>query len=263
MIMLDKEMVKEMISKQNTRIDERRFDEYRKIKIEQGIIENAEGSARVEIGNTKVIAGVKIESGEPFPDRPDEGVIVVGGEFVPFASPEFSPGPPSDEAIELARVVDRVIRESNAIDLKKMVINKANVWRVMIDILVLDNDGNLFDTAVLAAVAALLNAKMPIFKIDDEKVEIDYYNKGTEPLPIIRKPVSVTIAKVSNALIVDPNLVEEETMDALLTIGSFEDNDNIFLCAMQKGGSKGFTKEEIEDAIDLAIEKGKELRMLL
>ena len=42
------------------REDGRQLDEMRKITVETGIIESAEGSARVHLGNTDVIAGVKV-----------------------------------------------------------------------------------------------------------------------------------------------------------------------------------------------------------
>ncbi|MCD6088971.1 exosome complex protein Rrp42, partial [Candidatus Bathyarchaeota archaeon] len=145
------------------RLDGRGLLDYRPIQIETGIIEKAEGSARVRIGKTEVVAGVKIEIGEPFPDRPDEGVLTTNAEFVPLASPEFEAGPPTEDSVELARVVDRGIRESKAIDLKKLcIIPGKKVFIVFIDIYVLNHDGNLIDASALAALAALTNTK--IFK---------------------------------------------------------------------------------------------------
>ena len=43
-------------------------------------------------------------------------------ELVPFASPMFESGPPREDAIELARVVDRGIRHSEIVDKKKLCI---------------------------------------------------------------------------------------------------------------------------------------------
>ncbi|MCD6092887.1 MAG: exosome complex protein Rrp42 [Candidatus Aenigmarchaeota archaeon] len=262
MVLLDNEIVKDIVSKAK-RIDGRKFDEYRKINVQKGIVGKANGSARVDIGNTTVMAGVKIEPGEPFPDTPDEGVLIVNAEFVPIASPDFEPGPPDEHSVELARVVDRMIRESKAIDMKKMAITKDEVWKVMIDIIILDHDGNLIDASGLAAVSALLDAKMPVYAIENDKVVVDYEKSGTAPLPVERKPVSVTVFKISNSLLLDLTALEEQVMDARLTVGSFERDGNILLCSMQKGGSGGFTLEEIDRAVDMAIEKGKELRALL
>src|SRR3989344_2268623 len=104
------------------RLDGRALDEYRQIEITTNISHNAEGSAKVRLGKTEVAAGIKALPGEPFPDKPDEGSISVNTEFLPIACEEFEFGPPSNESIETARVVDRGIREAKAIDFSKLVI---------------------------------------------------------------------------------------------------------------------------------------------
>ena len=144
------------------REDGRQLDEMRKITVETGIIESAEGSARVHLGNTDVIAGVKVIPGTPYMDAPGDGVLTTGAELIPLAHESFEPGPPSEDAIELARVVDRGIRESGMIDVKQLCIKKGEeIWMVFIDIYALDYDGNLFDASNLAAVCALKNAIVP------------------------------------------------------------------------------------------------------
>ena len=75
-----------------TRIDGRKFDEFRQIDLKTGIIKTAEGSARIRVGETEIIAGVKINTGTPFPDTPDEGIMMVSAEFTPLASPDFEAG---------------------------------------------------------------------------------------------------------------------------------------------------------------------------
>lgn len=57
----------EALLEKGTRTDGRTLLDTREIKIEQGIIEKAEGSARVLLGKTEVVVGVKVETGEPFP----------------------------------------------------------------------------------------------------------------------------------------------------------------------------------------------------
>ncbi|MGA7075914.1 MAG: hypothetical protein WBZ42_05130 [Halobacteriota archaeon] len=149
------------LAKRSERADGRAFDEYRPIQVEVGLIDKAEGSARVKIGDTQVLVGVKLQPGEPFADAPDTGVIITNVELVPLASPSFEPGPPDENAIELARVVDRGVRESGAIDLSQLTLPDGKVWLIFIDVHVLDHDGNLMDAAALGALAALVNAKMP------------------------------------------------------------------------------------------------------
>ncbi len=60
--------------------------------------------------------------GTPFADTPDKGVLSTNAELIPMGSPNFEAGPPDEHSIELARVVDRGIRESEMIDLEKMCI---------------------------------------------------------------------------------------------------------------------------------------------
>ena len=240
------------------RLDGRELTDYRQIKIEQGIIEKAEGSARVLLGKTEVVVGVKIETGEPFSDTPNEGVLTVNAELVPLASPGFEPGPPDESSIELARIVDRGIRESKAIDVKKLVIEPGKkVFVIFVDVYVLNHDGNLIDASALAAMAALLNTKMGKYEVEDGEVKM---KPGYEPLPLNKHPITVTCAKIGDKLVVDPWLEEEQVMDARISI-AFDDDENI--CAIQKGGSGYFEPKQVFEAARIAKEKSGELRKKL
>jgi len=248
----------EALLEKGTRLDERGLNDTREIKIEQGIIEKAEGSARVYLGKTEVLVGVKVETGEPFPDTPNNGVMTVNAELVPLASPHFEPGPPDENSIELARVVDRGIRESHAIDTEKLVIQAGkNVFVVFVDVYVLNHDGNLIDASAIAAMAALMNTKMPNYEIKDGELKI---KTGYTPLPLKSKPITVTIGKIANKLIVDPWLEEESVMDSRISFAINEDGN---ICAIQKGGSGFFTPQQILEASKIALEKAVELRKKL
>jgi exosome complex component RRP42 len=248
----------EQLIEKGKRLDDRGLRDYREIKIEQGLIERAEGSARVLLGKTQVLVGVKVETGEPFPDTPNEGVLTVNVELVPVASPNFEPGPPNEDSVELARVVDRGIRESKAIDNEKLCIEPGKkVFVVFVDVYVLNHDGNLIDASALAAMAALLNTKMPNYEIKDGEVKI---KQGYTPLPVKSHPVTVTTGKINNSLIVDPALEEEQVMDSRISMAI---NDEGNICAVQKGGSGYFTPQQILEASKIAQEKAAEIRKKL
>ncbi len=248
----------EQLIEKGKRLDERGLLDYRPIQIEQGLIERAEGSAKVLIGKSEVLVGVKIETGEPFPDTPNEGVLTVNAELVPLASPNFEPGPPDENSIELARVVDRGIRESKAIDNTKLVIEPGKkVFVVFVDVYVLNHDGNLIDTSALAAVSALLNTKMQNYEVKDGELVV---KQGYTPLPLRSHPITVTVGKINNKLIVDPWLEEEQVMDSRLSMAI---NDDGNICAIQKGGSGYFTPQQILEASKIAQEKVAELRKKL
>ena len=249
--------IEQLIAK-GKRLDGRELTEYREIKIEQGIIERAEGSAKVLLGKTEVVVGTKIEMGDPFSDTPNEGVLTVNAELVPLASPGFEPGPPDENSIELARIVDRGIRESKAIDLGKLCIEPGKkVFVVFVDVYVLNHDGNLIDASTLAAMAALLNTKMAKYEVEDGEVKI---KPGYEPLPIKKRPITVTCAKIGDKLVVDPWLEEEQVMDARISI-AFDDDGNI--CAIQKGVRGYFEPKQVFEAAKISKEKVEEMRKKL
>ena len=240
------------------RLDGRSLTDFREFKIEQGVIEKAEGSARVLLGQSDVLVGVKVETGEPFPDTPNEGVMTVNAELVPLASASYETGPPDETSIELARIVDRGIRESKAIDTEKLCIEPGKkVFVVFVDVWVLNYDGNLIDTAALAAMSALLNTKMPNFEIKEGEVKI---KQGYTPLPLRSHPITITIGKIGDKLIIDPAAEEENVMDARLTMAM---NDEGNICAIQKGLAGYFTPQQIIEASKLAREKAAELRKKL
>ncbi len=251
---LEQKTVIDLVAK-GKRIDERGPESYRPIQIQVGLIEKANGSAQVHLGKSKVLAGIKVQTGTPFPDTPDEGVLTVNAELVPLASPSFEAGPPSEAAIELSRVVDRGIRESKALDMKSLVLQKGKTVQVVyVDIYVLDHDGNLIDAASMAALAALVNSKVSKMEVKGDEV----INKGGHhQLPLNNYPVAVTFAKVDRTIIVDPSLEEEQVMNARLTVTIDKNGD---ICAMQKGGLYGFTPDEVRKAVHMAVGKAAENR---
>ena len=243
---------------QKKRIDGRGLSEFRKITIETNYVEKAEGSAVVSIGNTQIIAGIKATIGSPFPDTPDSGVITTSAELSPLASPYFESGPPAEDAIELARVTDRAIRESHALDLSKLCIIPGKlVWILFIDMYVLNDDGNLFDAATLASMAALTTAKIPKIRIiSEEPLETEFLEE-TESLKIDHYTVAVTTYKIGTYNIFDPNLKEDRVSEARITFG-FDEEDHVV--SMQKGKLGVYTPEEIKLQVRECLNVSKTLR---
>ncbi len=231
------------------RKDGRSFDEIRDINLETNVIQKAEGSAKVQLGATQVLVGIKLQIGKPFPDSPDKGVIITSLELNPIASPSFEAGPPREKAIEMARVVDRGIRESGAIDLNKLCITEGEeVWIVFIDIHVLNDEGNIVDASSLAAIAALMTANIPL----------EREGRGDDMMmPVREMPVGVTLVNIGGEMMVDPVRNEEEICETKLTVVSNQDGS---ICAMQKSGEGVLSVEQILLAVDIACKKAAEIR---
>ncbi len=245
------------VLKEGFRYDRRKIDEYRELTIIKGCSKTAEGSAEVKLGKTHVMAGVKFGLEAPFPDTPDEGILMVNVEESPVASPEFEVGPPSIEAIELARVVDRGLRESKLVDLKELCVKEGEkVWFISIDIVTINDDGNLLDACGLAALAALQDAKFP--KVVDG--EVDYHETTNKGLELKKIPIPVTIYKYGDHLLIDPTHDEEIVADARLTVTTVSSGD---ICALQKAGEGRITTQDVEKMVELSLKKGEELRKVL
>jgi len=244
----------ETLLARGVRLDGRRLDEIRNIEIVPGYVEKAEGSALVRLGHTVVLVGVKTDIVAPFPDTPNEGVLVVHAEFVPLASPTFEPGPPDENAIELARVIDRSLREIRAVALDKLVLEPGkHVWRVFVDIYVLNHDGNLFDASMLGSMAALLVTRLPTPVKMEDGYRVDR-TRYTMMLPINHKVVSVTLAKISGKLLVDPTYEEEQVADTRLVVAVSDDG---LIAGMQKTGMGSLDYKEVLTAVSIALNKAK------
>jgi len=242
--------------KKGERVDNRGLYDYRSISVSIGIIGKAEGSALVKLGGTQVIAGVKAELGSPYEDRPNEGALQVHAEFVPLASPSFEPGPPNEDAIEVARVIDRSLREPRAIELSKLIVQPGRLaWVIYDDVYVIDHDGNILDAGMIASMIALAVTKLPKLEISGESVKINREVKET-PLPLNTLVTTVTMGVLGDILVVDPSLEEESVLDTFISI-SVDEKGRIV--GLQKKGLKSITPKTLDSAVEIALKKGEQV----
>ena len=231
------------------RQDGRKLADYRPLSIVLDYAKKANGSALVKLGNTMVLAGTKIEIGKPYEDMPNQGVLIVNVELLPLAYETFEPGPPDENAIELARVVDRSLRDSRAIDLSKLVIEPGkNVWTVWLDVYVLDYGGNVIDACTLASVAALYNSKLYKVERSEDGIKINK-DEIIGKLPMNYPVVTISVAKIDKYLIVDPDLEEESIMDAKI---SFSYTPDFKIVGIQKSGKGSLSLQDVTQAESLA-----------
>ena len=237
------------LAESDMRIDGRSRLESRAISLEVGILPRAEGSARVRMGDTIVLAGVKFQLMTPYPDRPNQGGLMCSAEVRPVAGRAWEPGPPSPQSIELGRVVDRGIRESGCIDVDELcIIPGERAWQVILDVYAVSDDGNLFDAFALAGIAALRSAVVPA-----ERFEIgeDY------PLSVSKTPTMCSYHKVGGRYVLDANKKEELGGDERIHITLGDDGH---VHSLQKGLKGIFTAAEFDEIMEHAIERCAELR---
>ncbi len=229
------------------RFDGRKPEEYRNLEISFGVSKKAEGSARVKLGDTEVIVGVKMAVGEPYPDSPNKGNLMVTAELLPLSSSRFELGPPKFTAIELGRLVDRGIREGRFIEFEKLCIKEGEkVWTVFVDVYTINDAGNLLDAAGIGAVAALKNAEIP--KYDEKEGKILYGESSGKKMPLTKEiPISITLHKIGDKILVDPTREEEDAGETKVTIGL----SNGIISSMQKGNEKELSTDLFGEMLDM------------
>jgi len=236
------------------RFDGRKVDEFRDIEIDVNLSKKAEGGAKVKIGKTEVWVGVKMSIGEPYPDSLDQGNLMVTSELTPLSHSKYEYGPPKFPTIELGRLVDRGIRESGFIDLKKLcIVEGEKVWNIFIDIYSINDDGNLLDASFIGTVAALKSTKIPHY--DEKEGKIDYEKKPKDNLPLTENvPMNFSIYKIGGGLVLDPIQEEESAAEGRLILAAIPDKP-LKICSMQKSQTMDLDTDEFGKILDLVEQK--------
>lgn len=143
--------------KNGIRLDGRKLDEMRKIKIEIGCLKRADGSALFELGNTRVIAGV-FGPRELHPQHlqdPEKAVLKVRYNMAPFSTKERVRPGPSRRSIELSLVIRRAFES---------VIFLEEFPKAVIDVYieVIEADASTRVAGINAASLALADAGIPM-----------------------------------------------------------------------------------------------------
>lgn len=222
--------------KSNSRSDGRSCLEWRTVKIDANPVPQVAGSSRVSFGRTEVLVSIKGDIGRPLPDCPNEGQIICSVDCASMISTSkfyfnsMGVGGLSEERIvsewnhELTSILNDIILNFGGIDLKQFgLLHGEYCWILYLDALVLDFDGNLIDSLVLAARQALLETRLPIVKFE-KSGEISEVMLSEE-LDLERQissqtvPFSITIGILeSGAFIVDPTGIEEMCCESSLIV---------------------------------------------
>jgi len=137
------------------RLDGRSLHEEREVELSLSRSDNG-SICECLYGQTRVVSVTRGEIVAPFPDRPNDGIL----QFSANISPESEKAGFSD--IELSRMLDRAIKESESIDTESLcIVAGEKVWSIVCSINVLDYHGNIVDACILAAMASLRTYRKP------------------------------------------------------------------------------------------------------
>ncbi|KAG2348614.1 hypothetical protein BDR05DRAFT_957257 [Suillus weaverae] len=207
---------------------------------------------------------------KPLPERPFEGIITIHSEISPMASPDYEPGRPSEEEVTLTRMLDKVLRRSDAIDKESLcILAGQRVWQLRLTIHVLADAGNILDCACLAGIVAFKHFRKPEVEVIGDEVTVHSPSERAPiSLAIHHTPFCVTFAFFPDVLtrpVVDPSLLEQRLSAGLVSIAM---NAQREICVLHKAGGVPTAPEEVLRLINVAsilvkdLDKRVEARLL-
>ncbi len=213
----------EWFDEDGNRVDGRKADELRETKMEVGVLDEADGSAMVETGNTRVIASVfgPQELHPQHLQKSDRAVIKMRYNMAPFSVDDRMRPGPNRRAKEIGLVAKKALEP--AIELESF--PKAGID---ISMEVVESDGGTRVTGINAAALALADAGIPM-----------------------RGLVSACAAGViDDTAVLDVNGKEDKEGNADIPIAVINGGDEITL--LQMDGD--IDEQMLEDCVSLAKE---------
>jgi exosome complex component RRP41 len=226
-----KKKTEKLIDKNNLRIDGRELNKLRPIKLEVGVLGNADGSAYIEQGKNKILAAVYGPK-EIHPKHlaaPDRAVLRCRYHMAPFSVQERKSPAPSRREVELSKVIKEALEPTIFVEYYP---------RTSIDMFieVLQADGGTRCASLTAASLALADAGIPM-----------------------RDLVAACAAgKVDGRLVLDLNDVEDKEGEADLPLAWIPSLNAVTL--LQMDGK--VTLEEFEQLVNMAVEGCKQIYKL-
>ncbi|CRH00713.1 exosome complex component RRP45, putative [Plasmodium relictum] len=239
--------------KNKLRLDGRSFEDSRNISI---YFLGDYGNVEVSIGFTKVICRITSEIVKPFDKRPNEGIIKINLDIDSFTNVNDNLKI-SDECLEIRNLIERIIKSSNILNFESLcIIPHKKVWCLLINIIVIENDGNLFDSCYLSAYSALVHFRNNEVKVENSDIIIEKDESNYSPLSIHNSPILTTFAYFNSedVCLIDPSLHEEEFMSTKLSVAL---NKKGQLISILKPGGSPISYLKILEAIELAKKRVK------
>lgn len=230
------------------RIDNREYDELRKVKITRDYLLHPYGSVLIEMGNTKVICTAMIDERVPhFLKGSNSGWVTAEYSMLPGSTNhrkirDSSRGRIDGRTQEIQRLIGRSLR--SIVDLSAM--GERTLW---IDCDVIQADGGTRTAAITGSFIAMVDAFNKIIE------------EGLIPnLPIIKYMAAVSVGLTELGPVLD--LCYEEDHAAIVDMNVVMTDDEQFVEVQGTGEETSFTRAELNKLLDLAEKGNRELIQL-
>ncbi|WP_055071533.1 ribonuclease PH [Clostridium massiliamazoniense] len=223
------------------RLNNRKVDQVRPVKITRNFTKYAEGSVLIEVGNTKVICTASIEDRVPaFLKGKGEGWITAEYNMLPRSTQnrkqrDISKLKVDGRSMEIQRIIGRSLR--SIVDLKAL--GEKTIW---IDCDVIQADGGTRTTSITGAFIALVDAINKIHK-----------RKNFSVYPIRNFVTAISVGIVNSEVLVD--LCYEEDSKASVDMNIVMTDEGEFIEIQGTGEEKPFSREMLNELLIYA-EKG-------
>lgn len=229
------------------------------MELETGIVVHANGSARLRLANSDILATVKAEIDAPLPNRPNEGKLEFFIDCSANATPQFEGRGGEELAMDISNTLQRTFLSPHAFDLKSLcILSQQQCWKLYIDILILECGGNLYDTVSIAVKAALFDLKLPRVSaalMDGGSVDLILSDDvhDFDRLDVTALPLLVTLCKIGNHCVIDPSAEEEECSVVSLVVGVSCRGDDGVITNMRTCGAGSLRLETLNEGLDLSV----------
>lgn len=221
-----------------SRVDGRRPDELRPVRVQRGYLKYAEGSVLIEAGGTRVVCSASIEEKVPQWLRGSgQGWITSEYSMLPRATHErtvreASRGKVGGRTHEIQRLIGRALR--SVVDLK--LIGERTIW---IDCDVIQADGGTRTTSITGAYIALVDALVALAK-----------REGWEKLPVLDVVAATSVGIVDGEPLLD--LCYEEDSAAQVDMNVVMTGSGRIVEVQGTAEGRPFFREEMYQLLDLA-----------
>lgn len=228
-----------------TRIDNRKNDQLRDIKITRNYTKYAEGSVLIEIGETKVICTASIEDKvPPFLRHTGTGWINAEYSMLPRSTHqrkirESSRGKIDGRTQEIQRLIGRAIR--SVIDLNK--IGERTIW---VDCDVIQADGGTRTASITGAFVAVVDALNNLYK-----------SKVIKEIPVRNFVSAISVGIVNNQYLLD--LCYEEDSNAHVDMNIIMTDKYEFVEIQGTGEERPFSRKDLNTLLELGEKGNKQL----
>ncbi|XP_055357854.1 exosome complex component RRP42-like [Paramacrobiotus metropolitanus] len=263
----EKQFLFEGIRDFDFRLDGRGPLDYRNIHIEVGSVNNANGSARIKLGDTNVVAAVKIALGEPEKDTPDEGIVEISVESsVPsFGNAEEDEDTEIFSTQELQQILECIYYESGGIDRKKLgVLKGSKCWTLFFDIIIFEQGSSVLEAAALAIKASLADARFPTVRIVEDELdqfEIEYSDNPYDcwQMDVACVPTIATLSKIGPVFVVDVTREERVAAEALFVVAANASGTVFYQSVDCTGPELGIRPEVLQEAVEISMKVCQEM----